>query len=74
MANTVPIGVALTDRYGFMYDVSLYDLLLLERAQMVRNTAPCCLTGVRISDRWEREDGGWEDEDYSEGEGESESE
>ncbi|KAI6037680.1 small G protein signaling modulator 3 [Pisolithus marmoratus] len=36
----------LTDRYGFIYDVCLYDLLLLIRAKECGNTAPGCLTGT----------------------------
>ncbi|KAI3605658.1 gtpase activating rab protein [Moniliophthora roreri] len=51
----------LTDRYGFMYDVSKYDLLLLMRARECRCTAPACLTGVKIADRVE--DNMWPDED-----------
>jgi hypothetical protein len=43
----------LTDRYGFMYDVSQYDVLLLTRAKECGNTAPACLTGVKIADREE---------------------
>ncbi|KAI0027290.1 rab-GTPase-TBC domain-containing protein [Vararia minispora EC-137] len=51
----------LTDRYGFMYDVVLYDALLLLRARACGNTAPACLTGVRIADRAEVEE--WSDDD-----------
>ncbi|KAF9525807.1 rab-GTPase-TBC domain-containing protein [Crepidotus variabilis] len=51
----------LTDRYGFMYDVSQYDVLLLLRAKECNNTAPACLTGVKIADR--EEDNSWPDED-----------
>ncbi|KAF9648956.1 TBC-domain-containing protein [Thelephora ganbajun] len=52
----------LTDRFGFMYDVSQYDLLLLLRAKDCQNSAPACLTGVKIADRtennhWPEEDG-----------------
>lgn len=52
----------LTDRFGFMYDVSQYDLLLLLRAKECENSAPACLTGVKIADRtesnhWPEEDG-----------------
>ncbi|KAF8642048.1 hypothetical protein AX16_009714, partial [Volvariella volvacea WC 439] len=43
----------LRDRYGFIYDVSQYDLLLLVRARECGSTAPACLTGVRIADRAE---------------------
>jgi hypothetical protein len=43
----------LTDRYGFTYDVSQYDVLLLLRAKECRNASPACLTGVRIADREE---------------------
>ncbi|KAK2467249.1 hypothetical protein APHAL10511_000798 [Amanita phalloides] len=47
----------LTDRYGFVYDVSQYDVLLLLRARDCKNTAPACLTGVKIADR--QEDNSW---------------
>ncbi|KIP11017.1 hypothetical protein PHLGIDRAFT_33581 [Phlebiopsis gigantea 11061_1 CR5-6] len=51
-----------TDRFGFIYDVSLYDFLLLLRAKACENTAPACLTGIKVADR--REDNVWpEDED-----------
>ncbi|KAJ2918478.1 hypothetical protein MD484_g1974, partial [Candolleomyces efflorescens] len=53
----------LTDRYGFMYDVSQYDVLLLLRAKDCGNTAPACLTGVKIADR--EENNTWPDEDDS---------
>jgi hypothetical protein len=49
----------LTDRYGFMYDVSQYDVLLLIRAKECGNTAPACLTGVKIADR--EENNSWPD-------------
>ncbi|KAJ6615893.1 hypothetical protein B0H10DRAFT_2039447, partial [Mycena sp. CBHHK59/15] len=42
---------ALTDRYGFVYDVAQYDC---------GNTAPACLTGVKIADR--EEDNSWPDD------------
>ncbi|KAH9164662.1 TBC-domain-containing protein [Lactarius sanguifluus] len=45
----------LVDRFGFMYDVALYDLLLLVRARTCRCAAPACLTGVKIADRTEDE-------------------
>ncbi|KAI6147034.1 rab-GTPase-TBC domain-containing protein [Pisolithus thermaeus] len=51
----------LTDRYGFIYDVCLYDLLLLLRAKECGNTAPGCLTGVKIADRTECNS--WPDEE-----------
>ncbi|KAG6852843.1 hypothetical protein C0991_008662, partial [Blastosporella zonata] len=51
----------LTDRYGFMYDVAQYDVLLLIRARECGNTAPACLTGVKIADR--EEDNSWPDEE-----------
>lgn len=51
----------LTDRYGFMYDISQYDLLLLIRAKECGNTAPACLTDVKIADR--EEDNSWPDDD-----------
>ncbi|KDQ59101.1 hypothetical protein JAAARDRAFT_33831 [Jaapia argillacea MUCL 33604] len=53
----------LTDRYGFMYDVSQYDVLLLIRAKDCNNTAPACLTGVKIADR--EEDNDWPNDDES---------
>ncbi|KAF9223253.1 TBC-domain-containing protein [Gyrodon lividus] len=51
----------LTDRYGFIYDISPYDVLLLIRAKECGNTAPACLTGVRIADR--KESNSWSDEE-----------
>jgi hypothetical protein len=53
----------LTDRYGFVYDVGQYDVLLLIRAKECGNSAPACLTGVKIADREEVEGEGWSDED-----------
>ncbi|KAI0076001.1 TBC-domain-containing protein [Panus rudis PR-1116 ss-1] len=58
----------MTDRYGFVYEVSQYDYLLLLRAKECGNTAPACLTGIKIADR--KEDNFWpdeEDEGMSEG-------
>ena len=55
----------LTDRYGFIYDVSQYDVLLLIRAKECGNTAPACLTGVKIADR--KESNSWSDDDDDEG-------
>jgi hypothetical protein len=40
-----------TDRFGFIYDASVYDVNLLAKARGFNNSAPACLTGVRISDR-----------------------
>ncbi|KAI9067697.1 TBC-domain-containing protein [Trametes sanguinea] len=51
----------LTDRFGFIYDVSRYDVLLLLRAKECKNTAPACLTGIKVADR--REDNRWPEED-----------
>ncbi|KAH9948602.1 TBC-domain-containing protein [Amylocystis lapponica] len=51
----------MTDRYGFIYDVSQYDVLLLLRARDCGNTAPACLTGIKIADR--KEDNSWPDEE-----------
>ncbi|KAI0951548.1 hypothetical protein AcW1_008567 [Taiwanofungus camphoratus] len=51
----------MTDRYGFIYDVSKYDVLLLIRAKECGNTAPACLTGIKIADR--KEDNSWPDDD-----------
>ncbi|KAJ7692151.1 rab-GTPase-TBC domain-containing protein [Mycena rosella] len=50
----------LTDRYGFVYDIAQYDVLLLIRARECGNTAPACLTGVKIADR--EEDNSWPDD------------
>ncbi|KIL56700.1 hypothetical protein M378DRAFT_16831 [Amanita muscaria Koide BX008] len=52
-------GALLTDRFGFVYDVSQYDVLLLLRARDCKSTAPACLTGVKIADR--QEDNNWPD-------------
>ena len=54
-------AAGLTDRYGFVYEVSLYDLLLLVRAKECENSAPACLTGIKIADR--QEDNLWPDEE-----------
>ncbi|KAH9930069.1 rab-GTPase-TBC domain-containing protein [Fomitopsis serialis] len=51
----------MTDRYGFIYDVSKYDVLLLIRAKESSNTAPACLTGIKIADR--KEDNTWPSDD-----------
>lgn len=51
----------MTDRYGFIYDVSKYDVLLLLRAKECHNTAPACLTGIKIADR--QEDNCWPNDD-----------
>ncbi|CDO75118.1 hypothetical protein BN946_scf185010.g43 [Trametes cinnabarina] len=51
----------LTDRFGFIYDVSRYDVLLLLRAKECKNTAPACLTGIKVADR--REDNSWPEDD-----------
>ncbi|RPD54813.1 TBC-domain-containing protein [Lentinus tigrinus ALCF2SS1-7] len=52
----------MTDRFGFIYDVARYDALLLLRAKECKNTAPACLTGIKVADR--REDNVWpEDEE-----------
>ncbi|KAF9450458.1 TBC-domain-containing protein [Macrolepiota fuliginosa MF-IS2] len=51
----------LTDRYGFIYDIALYDVLLLIRARECGNSAPACLTGVKIADR--EEDNSWPEDD-----------
>jgi hypothetical protein len=58
------VGQPLTDRYGFLYDVSQYDILLLLRARECRNSAPPCLTGVKIADRFEDND--WSDDEANE--------
>ncbi|TBU27790.1 TBC-domain-containing protein [Dichomitus squalens] len=52
----------LTDRFGFIYDIARYDALLLIRAKECKNTAPACLTGIKVADR--TEDNTWpEDEE-----------
>ncbi|KAI0833838.1 TBC-domain-containing protein [Trametes gibbosa] len=51
----------MTDRFGFIYDVSRYDMLLLLRAKECKNTAPACLTGIKVADR--REDNSWPEDD-----------
>ena len=51
----------LTDRYGFIYEVSVYDLLLLMRAKECENSAPACLTGIKIADR--KEDNLWPEDE-----------
>ena len=55
----------MTDRFGFIYDIARYDALLLIRAKECKNTAPACLTGIKVADR--REDNTWpeEEEDVS---------
>lgn len=52
----------LTDRFGFIYEVSQYDTLLLTRAKECGNTAPACLTGIKIADR--KEDDVWPDDEH----------
>lgn len=51
----------MTDRFGFIYDVARYDALLLIRAKECKNTAPACLTGIKVADR--REDNTWREEE-----------
>jgi small G protein signaling modulator 3 len=60
-SNNESLLEGMTDRFGFIYEVSLYDLLLLLRAQHCENTAPACLTGIKVADR--REDDNWPDAD-----------
>lgn len=49
-----------TDRFGFIYDACVYDVNLLAQAREFHNSAPACLTGVRIADREvESEDEEW---------------
>ncbi|KAI1792153.1 TBC-domain-containing protein [Ganoderma leucocontextum] len=50
-----------TDRFGFIYDIARYDALLLIRAKECKNTAPACLTGIKVADR--REDNSWPEEE-----------
>ncbi|EJD06547.1 TBC-domain-containing protein [Fomitiporia mediterranea MF3/22] len=58
--DEVSFSEPLTDRYGFIYDVTQYDALLLRRAEECQNSAPACLTGIKIADRREEEE--WSDE------------
>ncbi|KAF8526214.1 rab-GTPase-TBC domain-containing protein [Hysterangium stoloniferum] len=51
----------ITDRFGFVYEVSSYDVLLLDRALRASNSAPGCLTGIKVADREEDDD--WPAED-----------
>ncbi|KAF7311903.1 GTPase activating rab protein [Mycena indigotica] len=51
----------LTDRYGFVYDIAQYDVLLLRRAKECGCAAPACLTGVKIADRVEDDNDEMED-------------
>ena len=51
----------MTDRYGFVYEPCQYDHLLLLRAKQCGNTAPACLTGIKVADR--KEDDVWPGED-----------
>lgn len=60
-ADNESLHEGMTDRFGFIYEVSLYDLLLLLRAQHCENTAPACLTGIKVADR--QEDNDWPDVD-----------
>lgn len=53
----------LTDRYGFIYDITQYDALLLQRAIECENSSPACLTGIKIADRKDEEE--WNDEETS---------
>ena len=54
----------ITDRYGFVYEVSSYDVLLLDRALRANNSGPGCLTGIKVADREEDDD--WPVEDNTE--------
>ncbi|KZP00539.1 TBC-domain-containing protein [Calocera viscosa TUFC12733] len=47
---------ALTDRYGFIYDISKHDLNLLRSAETAGNAAPATMTGVKIRDESDDED------------------
>ncbi|THH33474.1 hypothetical protein EUX98_g726 [Antrodiella citrinella] len=51
----------MTDRYGFVYEPCQYDHLLLLRAKQCGNTAPACLTGIKVADR--KEDDIWPEDD-----------
>ena len=52
----------ITDRYGFVYEVSSYDVLLLDRAVRAGNSAPGCLTGIKVADREESDEWGEEED------------
>ncbi|KAM6503983.1 hypothetical protein JOM56_000926 [Amanita muscaria] len=61
-------GALLTDRFGFVYDVSQYDVLLLLRARDCKSTAPACLTGLE-----ENDEEGDEEESFTGGGGDTRS-
>ena len=46
----------LTDRYGFIYDVSSYNVKLLVKAKEASSPAPASLTGVKVEDVENEED------------------
>ncbi|KAG9013916.1 hypothetical protein FRB93_000297 [Tulasnella sp. JGI-2019a] len=48
----------LTDRYGFIYDVSSYHVNMLVRAKEASSTAPSNFTGTKLKDV-EMDDEGW---------------
>ncbi|EJU04958.1 TBC-domain-containing protein [Dacryopinax primogenitus] len=50
------VSEALTDRYGFIYDISKHDLNLLRSAETAGNAAPATMTGVKIRDESDEED------------------
>ncbi len=53
----------LTDRYGFIYDVSSYYVKMLQSAKEASSTAPASLTGVKIQEI-EPDDEGWPEEKH----------
>ncbi|KAG8914153.1 hypothetical protein FRC01_004198, partial [Tulasnella sp. 417] len=48
----------LTDRYGFIYDVSSYYVKMLVKAKEASSTAPASLTGIKVQEI-EEDDEGW---------------
>ncbi|KAG8947172.1 hypothetical protein FRC00_009249 [Tulasnella sp. 408] len=48
----------LTDRYGFIYDVSSYYVRMLVKAKEASSTAPASLTGIKVQEI-EEDDEGW---------------
>lgn len=45
----------MTDRYGFIYGASAYDVRLLQRARDASSTAPACLTGMKVQEQEDEE-------------------
>ncbi|KAG8927397.1 hypothetical protein FRC02_008235 [Tulasnella sp. 418] len=49
-------GQPLTDRYGFIYDVSSYYVKMLVKAREASSTAPASLTGIKVTDQDDESD------------------